>query len=240
MRRPATCHSVVHTTSSLSQGALRTDRRIEFDEVFSFVPKAIMQALRERFREPRHLDRVLCSSWAQTWLGWEQARRNLEENLEDPLVFEEAIKSCVHEFSVEVVSKVEMTAISDEERRAELVSDGKSIGQGLVYGSNACCADSLLQVLSRHGYFRKEVHGDTTADIDIRKSICEQARLHLMCHSDARLHPTLRDDLGRVVVATTLEHGKAYLEHDRHAAALVDFFVSVLGGARAIEPRGIR
>ena len=69
MRRPAMCHSVVHTTSSFSQGALRTDRRIEFDEGFDFVPKVIMRALRERFREPRHLDRVLLSSWVQTWWG---------------------------------------------------------------------------------------------------------------------------------------------------------------------------
>ena len=86
-------------------------------------------------------------SWVRSWRGWQQARENLEEGLDDPLFFEEAIIICIQEFSVEVVSKIQITAISDEQRRAELQSDGKIIGQGLVYGSNACCADSLFQVL---------------------------------------------------------------------------------------------
>ena len=168
-----------------------------------------MRALRKRFREPRQLDRVLRPSWVRSWRGWQQARENLEEGLDDPLFFEEAIIACIQEFSVEVVSKVQITAISDEQRRAELQSDGKIIGQGLVYGSNACCADYLLQVLSRHGYLRKEVHGNTAVDISMRRMACERARAHLVSHPDARLHPKLRDELGRVVVASAEEHEKS-------------------------------
>ena len=85
---------------SMAAGAVQDSDLVEaplarnpiiFDEVYGFVPELIMRALRKRFREPRQLDRVLRPSWVRSWRGWQQARENLEEGLDDPLVFEEAM-----------------------------------------------------------------------------------------------------------------------------------------------------
>lgn len=67
------------------------------------------------------------------------------------------------------------------------------------------------------------------------------ARAHLCDHADVALRPVQQYHLSNPVQsATAEEHAQAFLEHDRHAAALVDLFLTYASASRQSESREFR
>ena len=205
-----------------------------------FIPRPVYEALQQHYRDPRQLSRVLWGDWVRLWEGWEDVARDLEDAEDDEYFQAEAIRSCVERFCKIALDNVVIEAKSDSQRQHELRACGKTIGRGLVYSTNACLADSLLQLLALHGFVDQAFKGDTYASVVKRRELCARARRSLVEHENELLHPALRDRLGNVMVASDEEHDRAYLEHDRHGEALVRFFLQDCQSPRLIEPRGVR
>ena len=121
--------------------------------------------------------------------------------------------------------QVVVEAKSDDVRQAEIRQDGKHIGAGNPYDHNACCADSILQLMSVFGM----VDGELYEDVLRSRTACEEARAWLNKHENERLHPKWLTELGAIdTCRTDAEHYNAYLQHDLHGPALVSFFLTLL------------
>ena len=112
----------------------------------------------------------------------------------------------------------------------------RNIGVGLVHGSNACLADSLLQGLAAKGILNTALLDDTSE----RSKACRAARQHLILHEDYRLRPLVRDHLASVVLDDDVDHNNAFLEHDVHSEALVLFFFEYVQSTYSIAPKGFK
>ena len=99
---------------------------------------------------------------------------------------------------------------TDRERCQELLSQmGLRREVGQVWGRNDCCADSLLQLLIKHGVLSDEINAASRGDA------CLANRRELWAASDA-LKPKAYDGT---------PNWYAYLEVDRHAEVIVQFFL---------------
>ena len=58
-----------------------------------------------------------------------------------------------------------------------------------------------------------------------RHEACELAMQHLCDHSDVSFHPRVRSEAGEVVDVARHVHARAFLEHHKHASAIVSFLV---------------
>ena len=84
---------------------------------------------------------------------------------------------------------------------------------------NNCLTDSLLQGLVHHKVIISlENNG---RDWEWRRRLCDEVRVHLCCHDDVRLRPKQRDERSAFRGVSLEEHNRAYLEHHRHAVAIV-------------------
>ena len=78
---------------------------------------------------------------------------------------------------------------SDDERKKELLmSSHLEVKHGDGAGNN-CLTDSLLQGLLHHGVIIKADINCT--ELEWRRRICDEVRLHLCCHEDVRLRPKM-------------------------------------------------
>ncbi len=109
------------------------------------------------------------------------------------------------------------------------------MGVGWVHGNNECCADSLLQLLSRAGF----VEGSLATDVSGRRKACSACRAHLINHENEQLHPKQRTSTGAVASVSDAEHDAAFLQHDVHAEAIVRFFVEMFSGVRPLPVEGL-
>ena len=171
-----------------------------------------------------HLDvdfwqRVLSADWVETWDGWQEARGYLSEATGIGQLRDAYLRQFVTRFLNLAINNIAFTARTDSERKDQIVQSGKAIGSGLVFNSNACLADSLLQLMFAHGFLKSEYSQGSREAIRARQSACLAARSYLVSHADSRLHPCLRDHRGDVIRANRDEHATAFLEHDRHAEA---------------------
>ena len=98
---------------------------------------------------------------------------------------------------------------SDAEALGSLQAAGFRHVVGQVWGRNQCLADSLLQTLIAHELVAGEVD---------RRKACQENRAHLEAHE--ALVP--RDIHGNVDLG-------GYLQHHRHAAATLKFFLEHFG-----------
>jgi hypothetical protein len=99
---------------------------------------------------------------------------------------------------------------TDAQRCRELeAGHGLCRRRGDVWGRNDCCADSLLQLLIEHGVLAR------TIDAVQRNEAC-LANRNALCNGPAALRPRSYDGV---------EVWDAYLEVDRHAEAIVRFFL---------------
>ena len=163
-------------------------------------------------------EQTVNESWSQEWYGWTELAGQISEvqGLEDETVaLELAGLFCaekVRTFLLLVAQNADVPMRTDEERLAELRRDGFERRVGRVWGRNDCMADSLLQLLMAHGVLATDI-----TDVE-RDAACEANRRELV-HSDLP-NRRPRDLRGR-------DDPRAFLEHDRHAQATVDFFALV-------------
>ena len=121
------------------------------------------------------------------------------------------------------------TSISDQEKQEEFLASGWLWREAAAWGENDCLADSLLQLLQLHGLVLAGPEGVGEASARERAEACSAARQHLL--RSPSLMP--RDPYGGA-------QWDAYLQHHRHAAALVDFFIERYPpGAAQIPPGGL-
>ena len=156
-------------------------------------------------------ERVLNEEWSRDWSGWAELVADVQEA--DPLpddaymtVVLGYVRRAVRKFKLLAVQNRKTTQCTDRRRRVALERDGFAFGRASGDASN-CLADSLLQLLVAHGFLRGPI---SRAD---SSRACRANREALQ--SQPELRP--RDLHGR-------ESEGAYLEHDRHAAAAVEFF----------------
>ena len=186
------------------------------------------------YKDVGSLRRTVLSDWSTTWDGWQEAGHFLHLVDADVSAQADVIHDCIKRFCSIALANVTPQAKSDCARRNELHASGKVIGEGLVFDENACLADSLLQLLAAHGFLARDLCANTTMAKKRRKDACQQARLFLVNHADPSLRPLLRDALGNALNAEPEEHARAFLEHDRHAMALTDFFLDHFGSSKIV------
>ena len=116
---------------------------------------------------------------------------------------------------------------TDMEKLDDLEQQGWQRRDGETWGSNDCLADSLLQLLFESGVVLLPVVSEGEQGT-MRREACRENR-QALCASDA-LHP--RDSDGVLDPRT-------YLQHDRHAAATVQFFMNRFGLGGGLPQAGI-
>ena len=116
-----------------------------------FVQHGCVQQLRRTYRQ----------DWVASWDGWKEATSKLQQVGEDADASARIVQDCLQRFSTISLNKIVFTAKSDAERILELRRTGRRVGKGLVYNENACLADSLLQLLSLHGYLDRTLSGSS-------------------------------------------------------------------------------
>jgi hypothetical protein len=119
------------------------------------------------------------------------------------------------------------TSVSDQEKQEEFLSSGWLWSEAAAWGENDCLADSLLQLLQLHGLVLAGPEGVGEASARERAEACSAARQHLL--RSPSLMP--RNPYGRA-------QWDAYLQHHRHAAALVEFVIERYPPGRAQIPPG--
>lgn len=197
-------------------------KQIELSDVFDFVPDLVMALLMSVFTVESQLLRMLSQAWVRSWKGWEEwdkSKRNEGSvDLSDDSFAEELVRRLVAISMDQAVTNYP----SDVERRQELLMlYDLDVKQGDGSGNN-CLTDSLLQGLLHHKVILQPEND--CRELQWRRRHCDEVRLHLCFHDDVRLRPKQRDERNAIRCVSQEEHNRAYLEHHRHAVAIVTFF----------------
>ena len=139
-------------------------------ECFSFVPPEILACLLSFYQDEMQLRRILGQDWVRSWKDgyshktvWQHAAEVMDICDDDGTIseFAEDIAKKIARLSLQNAPIVHTT---DRAHRAQLNASGsgRTIGAGLVHGSNACLADSLIQGLAAKGILNKTLLDNTS------------------------------------------------------------------------------
>jgi hypothetical protein len=226
-RRASDMDARVSQTAWRNSVSTRWERLLE--NVPGFVVSYLLTAMHNMYGQRCH--EVLADEWHQDWEQWDSTgSRSRSEGLlqelrpdDAPLTEEaahcewvsEAIHSrlCRHRILAEV--HFQIPAPTDVEALRGLENAGWEKKRGLVYGKNQCLTDSLLQLLSFHGFLHRSLFdGDKQ---ELRAPACHAFRDHLNSDGLDQLRPR------RAVSGEWDADG--FLEHDRHAPECVSFLM---------------
>ena len=167
------------------------------------------------------------SDWSVSWEGWARLVVELSSVLaaNRPDAVEVAfgcVSETVRRFLVLAESAVNVPVAfpTDVARVEQLRAEGWELRKGEVWAREDglprgdCLADSLLQLLIVHGILPEALNANFAVGRDMA---CAAVRAHLCQHADADLRP--RNPAG-------VEDPEAYLEHYRHAAEILSFFLA--------------
>ena len=178
--------------------------------------------------------RAVHADWSIKWEGWARLVAQLlkvlaagrADAVEEAFGYvSEAVRRFL--FLAESAVNEHVAFPTDEERKEQLESEGWELRKGNVWGRGDCLADSLLQLLIVHGILPEDLNANNGLE---RNEACEAVRAHLCTHAHSDLRP--RNLAG-------VENHEAYLEHDRHAAEIVSFFLTRFHGKKLKElPEG--
>ncbi len=180
--------------------------------------------------------RMLEADWSAAWGGWTELAAELNLADEQGNFWDVATSSThnvLRRFLRLAVANRNVTVLSDQARQAELRTVFHLVrGQGRVYGRSDCLADSLLQLLAAKDFL-------PTFTVSARNEACRRNRMALCTHANADLRPKLRDPNTNAVLS---EDGGAFLQHDIHAEATVQFFMRHFAAKvlRALPECGLR
>ena len=77
------------------------------------------------------------------------------------------------------------------------------------------------------------MNGPPSTNISVgrwRRELCEMTRSHLCQHENVVLHPRIRDETYKEKKeATEEEHSRAFLEHHKHAEAVLKYLIQRAG-----------
>ena len=133
---------------------------------------------------------------------------------------------------------VVVNCLTDEKRKQDLLgSHHMEVRVGDSFGMN-CLADSLLQCLVFHNMI--ETSKEETSEVQWRRRLCASARDHLCRYADEWLRPRQRDEHNAIRCVAQDEHENTFLEHHRHAEALVMYFLDYYGKSGVDRSRGVR
>ena len=210
------------------------DYAVDLITDFPWVPGLVLALLVSLMPDSSRLRRMLSQDWACGWRGWGTSRAILDA-CSDVADEEATCLECIQDFARISLQNVDAVGKSDALRKAELQQQGKHLGVGLVHGNNECCADSLLQLLARQAF----VGSHFANDVEARREACRLCRAHLVHHVNQQFHPKHRTATGAVADVSDAEHDAAYLQHDVHGRAIVDFFVEAFPGRASVPPGGL-
>jgi hypothetical protein len=172
---------------------------------------------------------ILASGWSQDWEQWDCLVKEVDGFMDvggEACLAEEfaleAVRRCLRAHVRLAVQNSHADARSDTEALQELRALGFERGRGEIFRdaedrpANQCLADSLLQLLIRHGCLRGDI-GEPT-----RKEACAENRRRLV-EGPVALRPTDRCPFTGARVAG--ESPGAFLQHDVHAEPTVRFFM---------------
>ena len=129
-------------------------------------------------------------------------------------------EDCVIRFARISIDNVRITYQSDAERKSELLLRGLRLGQGERWSSNACLANSLLQLLLCHHILTVPNLTGEFSKRHWRRDACPAARSFLCSHPNELLHPVQRDHTNSIVQGVFAEeHTQSFLEHYRHTTS---------------------
>ena len=119
---------------------------------------------------------------------WEQAAAAIDI-CDDVSFIKGWVGDVVEKLAILTLSNVNIEAITDARRRAQLNSSGsgRKIGVGEVHFSNACLADSLLQTLAAKNILPRSLLEDTAVEKARRSLACIAARQYLVDNEDYTL-----------------------------------------------------
>ena len=139
-----------YTHAIQSSEARKLDKR---EDDFHFVSDFLFAVLLSHYSKPEELHRILRLDCVRSWNGWRESDAQLLQcGCDDEK--EDVAAEFVQRLQRIVRDNQHVEAQSDTARRQELRRLGKVFGIGAVHGHNECCADSLLQLLEAHGFFR--------------------------------------------------------------------------------------
>ena len=110
------------------------------------------------------------------------------------------------------------------------------IGKGLVYNSNACLIDSLLQCSCALSFIDPSILHDVAS----RQEACIACRKHMVRHPDESLRPRMRLNNNEIADVSDYEHGRAFLQSDLHSEPVIRFLMDYYRFIASIEPNGIK
>ena len=180
---------------------------------------------------------TVAAEWSKAWAGWAELVWQVQglSVLGDDAFMEEA-SACIvaklhHFLRLASEHNAPMVFPTDAVRVRDLERRGWTIGIGEVWGRNDCLADSLLQLLVAHGVLSQDIMAPERR-LE-RNAACEASRRRLESSLNAALRPSSVD--GRSGV-------NQFLEHDRHAAATVEFFLEAFAAqiANGLPAGGIQ
>ena len=204
----------------------KTDLRREYVDEAELIHEDVFDELRRIFPDVLQLQRLLLLDIIREWDGWAHIKALLDSSQEHDLK-RVHVEDFVHRF----IRRCQTNCVyedfpSDDERRKVLKEEGYDIRSATGHGCNSLI-DSLLQLL-----LTLNVINGPPADAKAplwRIEACELARQHLCDHSDVGLHPRQRSEAGEVVDVAAGVHARAFLEHHKHASAIVSFLVQRFG-----------
>ena len=225
------CGANARDTSSVSRFAFQVLRG-ECD----FIPELVFKALCASYPEVRQLQRLLSQDWVRTWNGWKKVAEELDGGMHEDIQ-QVIVDDFIVCFTSLCMDLVVFTYPSDKERKRSLQNQGYTFGVGSGYAFN-CLSDSLLQLLISHKIIR-ESRGNG-AQARWRHDACEAVRRHLCEQPDESLRPRERDHANRIRDVSEEDHARAFLEHHKHAAAIVQFLILFAGTDDVHISRGCR
>ena len=189
-------------------------------EEADFVHDDVFTEFRKVFHDVFQLQRLLRLDWIKKWDGWAYITSLLVASQD-----EEKKRVHVEDFVYRFVSLCQANCLyddfpSDAERRKGLEEEGYAVGKATGQGCNSLIASVLQLLLSL------EIINPPSADVTVpywRHEVCELVRQHFCSVSDVSLHPRLRSEAGKVVDVADDVHSRAFLEHHKHARAIVYF-----------------
>ena len=205
---------------------------------YAFAPAVVVRTLADIAHDCEQLSRWMTGAWVRDWDGWIETQDSLAEADGSAAMEALAAKECVRKFARTWIETVRIEAKKDEDRRAELSRDGWRIGHGLLFATNASCADALLQQLSETGFVGSCFQKGTSEGIASRKAACIGARRFLNTRDNHHFHTVLVDAGGKVVNATVEDHHAAAFEPTAHAEGIVKYFLKKYGRTTAMAKTG--
>ena len=208
-------------------------------ERYPRIPSVCLRAFVSQTESSEQLHRWMGASWVKDWPGWGEMRDRVEEANGDTGLEVLAATEGVRKFARARLEDVRIEAKTDEERLAQLRSDGLRVGAGIPFATKASCADSILQLLAAQNFIPAKFGGESSDSLECRKKACADVRRYVNRQENPYFHTMAKDAHGMVVDASDAEHYSAPFDVATHAELIVRYFLKRYGPSVSMPVEGM-